>query len=147
MYVSGSPNCGTGEGGIHHTEQVDTIKPCSFFDNNMKKGLMEDVQKLLEPAPQHRQHKTWAKCAETLQKVTVDGRTVTATGVSFCMSAPHPVTVPVAVPSATTPFSIVVSISQEQVKEKLKLCIMQWLAEEDVPPHVIKNPSFLNVLK
>ena len=24
MYASGSPNCGTGEGGTHHTEQVDT---------------------------------------------------------------------------------------------------------------------------
>ena len=84
---------------------------------------------------------------ETLQKVTADARTVTTSGVSFCMSAPQPVRVPAAVPSATTPFSIADSISQEQAKEKLNLCIMQWLAEADVPPHVIKRSSFLNVLK
>ncbi len=95
-----------------------------FFDNNMKKDLLEDVQKLLELASQNRQHKTWAKCAETLQKVTEDGRTVTTTGVSFCIPTPQPVRVPDAVPSVTTPFSIAGSISQEQVKEKLNLFIM-----------------------
>jgi hypothetical protein len=60
----------------------------------MKKGLLEDLKKVLDLAPQHRQHKTWAKCVETLQKVTADGRTVPGTGVSFCMTAPQPVRVP-----------------------------------------------------
>ncbi len=130
MHLIGNTKTGGGAGYAN-----ETIQPCAFFDNEMKKVLLEDVQKLLELAPQHRQHKTWAKCVETLQKVTVDGRTVTTTGVSFCMPAPHPVRVPGAVPSATTPFSITASISQEQVKDKLNLCIMQWLPEEDVPPH------------
>ena len=125
----------------------ETIQSCAFFYNNMKKGLLEDVHKLLELASQHRQHKTWAKCAETLEKVTADARTVTASGVSFCIPAPQPVSAPAAVPSATTPFSIAASTSQQQAKDNLNLDIMQWLAEADVPPHDIKRSSFLNVLK
>ena len=84
-------NTKTGGGAGYANE---TIQPCPFFDKNMKKGLLEDLKKLLDLAPQHRQHKTWAKCVETLQKVTADGRTVPGTGVSFCMPAPQPVRVP-----------------------------------------------------
>ena len=114
IHLLGNTKTGGGAGYTNETWQA-----CAFFYKNMKKGLLEDLKKLLELGPQHRQHKTWAKCAETLEKVTADARTVTASGVSFCIPAPHPVSAPAAVPSTTTPFSIAASTSQQQAKDKV----------------------------
>ena len=43
MHLLGNTKTGGGAGYAN-----ETIQPCAFFDNNMKKGLLEDLKKVLD---------------------------------------------------------------------------------------------------
>ena len=94
---------------------METIPVRTFFYKPMKIGLFEDFRTLIQVAPQHRQHKTWANCATTLEKVTPDPHRVNTSGVSFCI--PAPVSVPATLPSTTTLFTIAVIVTKQLAKD------------------------------